>query len=56
MNQRKEGFYWVKVFSVWVVAYYNSTRGFWKLPGDGHNWYERNIEEIKENPIPPPTE
>lgn len=55
-TERKDGFYWVKVYSGWVVCEWRQGRGLWLKPGDGRPLTERDIDTIYEIPIMPPTE
>lgn len=57
MSKRKEGYYWVKLFSnVWVVGKWDYIMAYWTIQGSELIWSDSDFKKINETPLPPPTE
>ena len=49
---RKEGYYWVKLFGKWIIAYWES-KWDWEIFGIQGSMMDRDLEEINETQIIP---
>lgn len=48
---REPGLYWVRIRSVWTVAYWNSDTSAWWLPGNESKFNDSDLFEIDERRI-----
>ena len=50
---RAAGYYWIKVYNEWIVAYYsgNYSQFAWSIIGDNDPLFNDQIQEINENEI-----
>ena len=48
-QKRKSGYYWILVFRIWTVIYYDANLDLWG--GVENRWHERDFERIDENQI-----
>jgi hypothetical protein len=51
---RKEGYYWVKLNSRWVIAYYTGIMDLWDVPKYAIFKGDSTFDEINETQILPP--
>ena len=48
--KREVGFYWIQIFSIWQVAYWNREE-CWSICGDNKDYFDEDFFIIVENKI-----
>jgi hypothetical protein len=51
MNKRESGYYWVKIASSWIVAFYNLDYKCWRVMDNSNSFKDNDFYEIDERKI-----